>query len=170
MHHQSCWITCWPVSSFKTGFSKVGGPNMVSHVLTPLCSIARNVFSLMLCAVQHRSLWSFDCGGISSSCKWDPNLTLHLRSWSQYDPARRCSDSRIWIWVASTIKNGSEPFDEELQIFQDDLQLAIPHHEQPGLRADGALTMHEVPREFLVDTFKIRIFRLEKERESPSSV
>ena len=51
MLQQSCWIISWSVFSFKSDFSKVDGPNLISLDKAPLYSIARNVFSLMFCAV-----------------------------------------------------------------------------------------------------------------------
>ena len=53
------------------------------------------------------------------------------------------------------------------QVLQDDLQLAIPHHDQSDPRTEGALKMHEIPRQFLVDPLQVQILRLREERERP---
>ena len=49
-HQLICIQISWSVFSFKSDFSKVDGPNLISLVQTPLYSITRNVFSLMFCA------------------------------------------------------------------------------------------------------------------------
>ena len=56
---------------------------------------------------------------------------------------------------------------EVLEVLEDDLQLAISCQDQPDLRAESALQMHEVPRQFLVDSFQARIARLWRERKRP---
>ena len=67
--------------------------------------------------------------------------------------------------LLSKKKGSIESFDEVLEVLEDHLQLVISCQDQSGLRAEGALKMHDVPRQFLVDLFQVRIARLQEERK-----